>query len=101
MGVGSEAWDDTQQELATRAIDTAVDALSDSIAVTRHSVAGIPHSAITDYAETADIDLIVMGTHGRSGIDHYLIGSIAERVVRNASVPVLTVGPPDTETATD
>jgi len=34
---------------------------------------------------------VVMGTHGRTGLDHYLIGSVTERVVRNAPVPVLTV----------
>ena len=37
------------------------------------------------------MDVIVMGTHGRTGLDHYLIGSVAERVVRRSSVPVLTV----------
>ena len=37
------------------------------------------------------MDLVVMGTHGRTGLDHYLIGSVTEKVVRRASVPVVTV----------
>jgi nucleotide-binding universal stress UspA family protein len=48
-------------------------------------------SAITDYALNHAIDLIVMGTHGRTGLAHLIIGSVAERVVRTASCPVLTV----------
>ena len=46
---------------------------------------------IVDSARDARADLIVMGTHGRSGISHVLLGSIAERVVRTAECPVLTV----------
>lgn len=52
---------------------------------------GAPHDVILDYAEAAAVDLIVMGTHGRSGLDRYLLGSVTERVVRTADVPVLTV----------
>lgn len=46
---------------------------------------------ILDYATTHDVDLIVMGTHGRHGIDHVMMGSVAEDVVRNAACAVLTV----------
>ncbi|MBI3048100.1 MAG: universal stress protein [Acidobacteria bacterium] len=49
-----------------------------------------PAEAILDYARTADIDLIVMGTHGRSGVTHLLMGSVSEKVVRSAPCPVLT-----------
>lgn len=52
---------------------------------------GRPHQAILDYAANHAIDLIVMGTHGRTGLDRYLIGSVAEKVVRMSEVPVLTV----------
>ena len=48
---------------------------------------------IIRYARKHDIDLIVMGTHGRSGLAHVLVGSVAERVVRKAPCPVLTVRP--------
>lgn len=52
---------------------------------------GVPHKTILEYAEDEDMDLIVMGTHGRSGLDRYLLGSVTERVVRSAETPVLTV----------
>lgn len=51
----------------------------------------IPHKAIRRYATEQDIDLIVMGTHGRTGIERYLLGSVTEKVVRLSDVPVLTV----------
>jgi len=52
---------------------------------------GTPARAIVDYANENAIDLIVMGTHGRGGVAHLLLGSVAERVVRTADCPVLTV----------
>jgi nucleotide-binding universal stress UspA family protein len=51
----------------------------------------VPSVAIMDYARDHDIDLIVMGTHGRSGFAHLVMGSVAERVVREAPCPVLTI----------
>jgi nucleotide-binding universal stress UspA family protein len=54
---------------------------------------GPPFLEIVRYARERDIDLIVMGTHGRTGLVHALIGSVAEKVVRKASCPVLTVRP--------
>lgn len=55
---------------------------------------GVPHEEILKFAEENDIDLIVMGTHSRKGLDRIIFGSTAERVVRNAKCPVLTVGQP-------
>lgn len=52
---------------------------------------GIPFEAILDYADEADADLIVMGTHGRTGIDRFVLGSTAENIVRSSDVPVMTV----------
>ena len=52
---------------------------------------GIPARTIVEHARENGIDLIVMGTHGRGGIEHILMGSVAERVVRSAACPVLTV----------
>jgi nucleotide-binding universal stress UspA family protein len=51
--------------------------------------------AIAEYARANKIDLIVMGTHGRGGVQHLLMGSVAERVVRTAPCPVLTVRTPE------
>jgi nucleotide-binding universal stress UspA family protein len=56
-----------------------------------------PARGIVSYAETAKIDLIVMGTHGRGGWSHLLMGSVAEKVVRTAPCPVLTVRHPERE----
>ncbi|MFP3938822.1 MAG: universal stress protein [Acidobacteriota bacterium] len=58
-------------------------------------VQGIPAEVIVRQAEEADVDLIAMGTHGRSGMAHFLLGSTAERVVQHAACPVLTVRRPD------
>src|SRR5690606_2923950 len=52
-----------------------------------------PTTGILDYAGRVDADLIVMATHSRRGLDHLLLGSIAEAVVREAVCPVFTVGP--------
>ncbi len=54
-------------------------------------VSGIPYEEILRKAEKEQVSLIVLGTQGRKGIDHLLFGSTAERVVRNARCPVLTV----------
>ena len=51
---------------------------------------GSPAWTIVEYASGHGIDLIVMGTHGRGGVSHLLMGSVAEKVVRTASCPVLT-----------
>jgi nucleotide-binding universal stress UspA family protein len=56
-----------------------------------------PAQAIVDYAKSANIGLIVMGTHGRGAVAQLLVGSVAERVVRTAPCPVLTVRPPEPE----
>ncbi len=54
-------------------------------------VEGEPWRVITEMAERDVFDIIVMGTHGRSGFAHLALGSVAERVVRHAPCPVLTV----------
>ena len=54
-------------------------------------VSDTPAEVIADYARRADIDLVVMGTHGRRTMERLLIGSVAERIVRTAPCPVLTV----------
>ena len=52
---------------------------------------GTPAEEIAVYAESLGIDLIVMGTHGRTGLAHLFLGSMAEKVLRNSPIPVLTV----------
>lgn len=55
------------------------------------TVSGIPYEEILKKADEEKASLIVMGTQGRKGIDHFLFGSTAERVVRNAACPVMTI----------
>ena len=74
---------------AVDSIETA--AAAADVDVETAVVEGTVHRSILDYAAEADADLIVMGTHGRRGIDRYLLGSVTERIVRSAPVPVLTV----------
>jgi universal stress protein A len=61
------------------------------VPVTTEIIVGSPARAIIGRSAEPDIDLVVMGTHGRSGVSHLLLGSVAERVVRAAQCPVLTV----------
>jgi len=63
--------------------------------IVKHVRMGRPFLEIIHYAREQDIDLIVLGTHGRSGLRHALLGSVAERVVRKAPCPVLTIRHPE------
>ena len=96
-------------ELLRGDADEAVDAVEGLAAgtdvdVETAVVEGSPSREIVRYAEGNDFDLVVMGTHGRGGIDRLLLGSVAEKVVRGSAVPVLTVridgdGPSEPATA--
>lgn len=75
-------------------------AASSSRPVETHVVEGRPATVLADAIDDYDADLVAMGTHGRSGVDRYLLGSLAERTLRTAHVPVLAVradGPPDAD----
>ncbi|MFB6146035.1 MAG: universal stress protein [Candidatus Nanohaloarchaea archaeon] len=52
---------------------------------------GVPHEEILDYCEEVDADLVVMGTHGRTGLEKVALGSVTEKVLRSSKVPVLSV----------
>jgi nucleotide-binding universal stress UspA family protein len=77
---GSAALDDVGELAEEHGVD-----------VLRELSDGNPAREIVRYAEDEDCDLVVMGTHGRGGIDRLLLGSVAEKVVRSSTVPVLTV----------
>ncbi len=64
--------------------------------VTTAVVRGTPHREILAYADAHDVDLLVVGTHGRAGIERFLLGSVTEKVVRLSEVPVLVVSRPET-----
>lgn len=61
------------------------------LSATRETRVGVPCEEILDYAADVDADVVVMGTHGYTGLDRLLLGSTAERVVRRADRPVITV----------
>ena len=71
--------------------------LEGSERVTYVTRGGSTIASITQYARAQNIDLIVMGTHGRTGLQHVLVGSVAENIVRTATCPVLTVRHPEHE----
>jgi nucleotide-binding universal stress UspA family protein len=79
---------DACRERLTR---TAGDLAEKGIAVACQVTSGVPYLEIIRVAEELHADMIVMGTHGRSGLVHLMIGSVAERVVRKAPCAVLTV----------
>jgi nucleotide-binding universal stress UspA family protein len=78
---------DADRRLATLKASAAALGLTAETAVIR----GRPAPAIVEHAKNGGFDLIVMGTHGRTGVSHVVMGSVAERVLRKAPCPVLTV----------
>jgi len=85
------------EQALTKVLDPEWERGRSVVRVTRQ---GSPFLEIIEYAKEQQIDLIVMGTHGRSGLAHVLLGSVAERVVRKARCPVLTVRPREHEFST-
>lgn len=84
----AEAW---RTEAARRMADLALPVGLPAERVTRAVEVGVAHTAICDYAARHGADLIVLGTHGYGAVKHLLLGSVAERVVRHAPCPVVTV----------
>lgn len=89
-----------------RALETTARSLLDNwskklrekkVAVTTFLVSGVAYHEIIKKARQEKVDLIVMGTHGRTGLEHLLLGSVAEKVLRLCACPVLTVRLPAAE----
>lgn len=97
-GLGmAEAFPHLQQELHTRAkerLAEATKALGDGITIRSELRDGEAYEQILACARESQADVVVMGTHGHTGLRHALLGSTAERVVRLAECPVLTVRTP-------
>jgi nucleotide-binding universal stress UspA family protein len=96
------AYPDLQREVE-QAARTRLDGLLSPADIRERGAVGVlrtsstPALTIINYAKDANFDLIVMGTHGRGPVTHLLMGSVAERVVRTAPCPVLTVKHPEHE----
>ena len=85
----SEEWYEQQKDQAEDIFDEVESRAQDNdVAVERVVEVGKPTRVIVEYAEDNDIDHIVMGSHGRSGVSRILLGSVAETVVRRSPVPV-------------
>lgn len=87
------SWGDIRETLRDEGVAAldAAEAAADDVPTERHVIEGGPSREIVAYAERTGADLIVMGTHGRGGLNRLLLGSVAERVVRSSPIPVLTV----------
>ena len=84
--------DDKQTEiLKMRLIKLIPDNIRTNINIGTFVVKGIPFVEIIKAAKDNQVDLIVMGTHGKTGLEHILIGSVAERVIQRSPCPVLSV----------
>jgi len=82
------------QQRATEALERIVDEIvGDVVPADLHVMAGYSARDIIDFASENDTGLIAMSTHGRTGMERFLIGSVAEKVIRSASCPVFTVKP--------
>lgn len=97
VDVRSEAILDSLEKAAQDAVATVEEqATHASISAVETAIEhGSPYRAIRSYVDEHDVDLVVMGTHGRSGIERYLLGSVAEKTVRTSPVPVMTVRQPE------
>jgi nucleotide-binding universal stress UspA family protein len=101
MGVDFQSADvfELLEEAAQSAVDS-VEKKASQASLSKVETAvkyGHPYREIHSYVDANDIDLVVMGTHGRSGLERYLLGSVTEKVVRTSAVPVLTVRPSNEE----
>lgn len=84
-----EAGLEAEAEAALSALEDAAEAAG--VDVTTAVRRGVPQTEILAYADDHDVDVVVMGTHGRTGLDRVLLGSVAESVLRQASTPVHVV----------
>ena len=93
--IGPELQQQMEDDARRRLKDLVLDSDSGPAITPAVVTAAAPAAAIIEYANEYRVDLIVMGTHGRGAFAHLLMGSVAERVVRLAACPVLTVKHPE------
>jgi nucleotide-binding universal stress UspA family protein len=97
LGFGQVVYPTFEEELGTKGASELENIITEEIggavSATSEVRTGKPHQEILREASEKDIDLIVIATHGHTGVEHMLFGSTAERIVRNAPCPVLTIRP--------
>lgn len=93
-GVREDVVQDRQKKLKDQYNMAVSSEIKSSLRVEEITRIGVPFLEIIKVAKEKDVDLIVMGTHGRTGLSHVLIGSVAEKVVHHAHCPVLTIKHP-------
>lgn len=76
-------------ERALETVERRADAAG--VSVSTAIVSGIPHEAILQHAADTEADVVVMSTHGRTGIDRFLLGSVTEKVIRSTDLPILVI----------
>ena len=86
-----EGWPTLHKIAQARLNEVRKKLVAKGLAVKTHMLLGSPYREIVGKAKQEKADMIVMGTHGRRGVDHFLLGSVAEKVVRLAGCPVVTV----------
>ncbi len=95
--LGEEWRRNTEVRLQAEAKDyvskVAANLKKDGVAAQTAVIGGRPADAILDYAAKNQVDLIIMSTHGRSGVSRWVFGSVADRVLRHSVAPVLAVSP--------
>lgn len=87
--------EETIDMLKSRLLKSVNEETQGKISVEAIVVQGVPFAEIIRTAKECNTDLIVLGTHGRTGLAHVFMGSVAEKVVRKASCPVLTIRHPE------
>jgi nucleotide-binding universal stress UspA family protein len=92
-GVEAALMDELERQATQELAQLLPAAETAGVEVARHVVIGSPYRKIIETAEAERVDFIVMATAGRTGVSRLVMGSVAERVVRTAPCPVLTIRP--------
>jgi universal stress protein A len=91
--LGATLLDDLERQASNELAQALSETQTSRVEVARRVVTGVPYRKIVDVAEEEQSDLIVMTTHGRTGLGHLVMGSVAEKVVRTSPCPVFTIRP--------
>ena len=95
VGPGAELLLELRKQLEVRLEETKQEMIKRGARVRTELLEGAPYRVVLDWAKEWKADLIVIGTHGHTGLTHALLGSVTERVVRMSECPVLTIRTPD------